>query len=210
VPRKLCPVCGKGFVGNLANHWTKNVNSDGTGRVVTRCDWNLHAFRVTRAAEKLKAAGWVRAEATAARVISPMNDPEVAYFGPTGQTHLWVSYDSLLPEHWPRVWWTRPWVRALAEIEAWPMALRRQVIREAKEASQEVRDTIEAVYRIGGPKAAAELGQEAVLPRCGEAVPPNVHYAKTGRAMRAKDRDHCVLHRGHEGGHRGLRGTRWV
>jgi hypothetical protein len=146
----------------------------------------------------------------AARVISTLNDPELATYGPTGQTHLWVSSGSLLPENWPRVWWTRPWVRALAEVDSWPMVQRRQIIREVKDAPQEVRDTIEAVYRLGGPKAAAELGPEVVRPRCLAAVPVVTHLAKTSRATKPKQMDVCVLHRDHPPGHRGLRGTRWT
>lgn len=205
MPRTRCPVCGRGFVGKLKAHLEANAAEGRADGAVTRCEWNLFAARVEGEVARLKRDGWVRADSVAARTISTLADEELAIYGPTGNVSLWVSASAMDPKNWPRVWWVRPWVRALGEMPV-PMVLRRQLIREAKLASQAVRDAIEATYRIGGAHALAEMGVDVIKERCPAAYGgPRVVSRGT-----TKPHDQCLLPAGHEGGHKGLRGTRWT
>lgn len=138
---------------------------------ITRCDWNLNAVRVARDHATLLATGWVRAGSTAARVLAPLafTCPHLVREGTSGQPPNVADVRDFGPANDPKVWWCRPWVRALASLPGASMPLRRQYIHEVDERP-DLHAVVEAVYRVGGGEAVAGLGRDVLTPRCWRAV----------------------------------------
>jgi hypothetical protein len=167
---------------------------------MTRCDWHLNNDRIQRTVEQLVRDGWVRAGSVAARVISSLapTHPHLAKLATTGKQHAWALEINLGADKDPKVWWTKPWARVLAELQV-PMAVRRQYIREIDLLPERL-VLIEAAHRIGGYQAVKDMTGDVLPPRC-----KAVH-----RTDGPLNGDTCKLAEGHGNQHSGVKGSRWI
>lgn len=163
---KLCPVCGRRYVGALSKHLDNIVKrSEG----VTRCDWNLVEARIHRTVEYLLRDGWVQAGTTGARVAQLLhnvhNRNDLAKHTTSGAIGTRVHVDHLNPANDLKCWWIKRWARHLATTPGWSQAHRGFLILELED-NTEALELIEATHRIGGPQAVRALEGTVIPARC--------------------------------------------
>lgn len=202
---KGCPVCGRRYQGSLADHLDKRLKDSGG---ITRCEWNLNEYRITRGADLMRGAGWVRAGTAVAPTARLVRRLGLARMVASGDISTKVHARYLSPAEDIRCWWVRSWVFPVARIGAWPVRQRVQVITDLlpDEAAQAV---VEAAFRVGGPDAVAQLEGGVIPYRCGDlfAEPRRSNVMPRGGLP---SRDRCIMARDHLGVHVGTRaGQTW-
>lgn len=203
---KKCPVCGFGYRGSLKDHLDRPVEKSET---ISRCDWNLNRVRVDRAMRRLRDEGWIRADSVAARILKPLQEshPHLVRYDVTGSVHPWARDCNMGPKNDPKIWWTKPWARALADMADLPGLMRRQYIIELDE-EPDLQTVVEATYRIGGTMAVAGLGKAVFGERCSGALSLPAETVPQRGEMRAYER--CRYRKDHTGKHLGMRGSVWA
>ena len=210
--REPCPVCGDRYRGNLWDHLNKPIKGSGTeepGTGVSRCDWNLNCDRIAYRRMALIKAGWVPAGSVAARVVSGLRDthPHLGKQDTSGAFPMRPTVWALRQENDLMVWWTRSWVKRIAECAIWGMKHREMLIIELDDHpdAASITDLIESAWRIGGKEAVAALDGGAIPARCRQEITFPCFPDRMGNTIK---RDWCCRVSGHDGKHIGARHDR--